>query len=73
MWAKLREKIELEDSTPLVDEVFLECTQRTATVDEETIRTTTEMFRRMTTSNVKKLSKRKRVAVLTRFRLGVMP
>ena len=33
-----------EDPTPLTDEVHLGCTQRAATVDEETIRTKTEMF-----------------------------
>ena len=63
MWANLQKKFELEDPTPL-DQVYLGCTQRAATVDEETIRTTTEMFHRSTVSNGKELSKRKQVTIL---------
>ena len=54
LWGlNLRKKIDLEDPTPLIDQVFLRCTQRAATNNEETIRTKTEMFQRTTTSNVK--------------------
>ena len=52
MWAKLCQKIDLEDPTKLIDQVFLGCTHREATIDEGTIRTKTERFQRITTSNV---------------------
>ena len=48
--AKLRKKIDLEDASPLVDQVFLGCSQRAATVDEESIKTKTELFQINTTS-----------------------
>ena len=44
MWARLPKKIELEEQTTLVNQVYFGCAQRAATVDEETIRTNTEMF-----------------------------
>ena len=59
MWASLRKKIELGDFTPLVDQVQLECTQRSETVDEETIRTNTDIFHRNTTSNVEETPTKK--------------
>ena len=37
--AKLRKMSDLEDPTPSIDQVYLGCTRRAATVDEETIRT----------------------------------
>ena len=46
MWATLRKMIELEDPTPSIDDAFLECILRAATVDEDSIKTTTEMIRR---------------------------
>ena len=69
MRANLHKKFELEDPTTL-DQVYLGCTQRAATVDEETIRTTTEMFHRITVSNVKEFSKVKQVTILKKFRHG---
>ena len=58
MWAILRKNIELEDPIPLVDQVYLVCTQRAATVDEEAIRTQTEMFQINTTANVEETFKK---------------
>ena len=52
MWARLRKKIDLEDRTPLVDEYNLGCTQRVATVDEESFKTKTDLFQIITASNV---------------------
>ena len=49
--ARLRKVIDLEDPTPIVDQTHLGCTQSAATIDEDTIRTKTEVFQRMTTSN----------------------
>ena len=46
MWARLQKKIELEEQTTLVNQVYFGRVQRAATVDEETIRTNTEIFSR---------------------------
>ena len=54
-WARERKEIELEDPIPLVDQVFLGCTLRTDTVDEETIRTKTEMLPTNTTSSMEQI------------------
>ena len=51
-WTKLCPKIDLEDPTKLIDQENLGCTHREATIDEGTIRTKTERFQRITTSNV---------------------
>ena len=48
----VQKEIELGDPTPRVDQVYLGCTQSAATVDEEPIRTKTEMIQMITTSNV---------------------
>ena len=45
MWATLRKTIDFEGSTPPIDQVYLGCTQRAATVAEETTSTNTDMFR----------------------------
>ena len=58
MWARLRKKTEFEDPTPLVDHVYVVCTQRAATVDEETIKTNTEVFQIITRSNVEETLKK---------------
>ena len=51
-WAEMRKKIDLEEPTPLIDQVDVGCTQRAATVDEETITTKTELLQNITTSHV---------------------
>ena len=51
-WANLREKIHLEDPTPLIHQIYLGCSQRAATVDEEPINAKTDLFERITTSSV---------------------
>ena len=57
MWATLRKKIQLEDPSPLVDQENLGSNKKTGTVDEETMRTHTEMLQTITTSNVERTSK----------------
>ena len=52
MWKTLKEKMELEPSTPLVDQVYLGCNQREADVDEELIATKADLFKRITTTSV---------------------
>ena len=52
MWSSCRMKNEPADPTSPVYQVHLGCIQRAATVDEETIRTKTEMFQIITTSYV---------------------
>ena len=61
MWAKLCPKIDLEDPTKVIDQVYLGCTHREATIDEETMRTKTERFQRITTSNVEETPNTKTV------------
>ena len=59
MWAMLRKKIDLEDHTPIVDQVNLGCTQRAATIVKESINAKTNLFQRITTSTVDGTSTRK--------------
>ena len=42
----------LEHFTPVVDQINLGCTQRAATIDEESIKAKTDLFQIFTTSNV---------------------
>ena len=51
--------MEFEEPTPLIDQVYLGCLRRGATVDEQTIRTNTESFRRIATSNVEDTHQKK--------------
>ena len=59
VWAKLRQKIDLQDPTPSIGQVYLGCTQRAAMIDEETIRTRTEMLQRTTPSTADEVPKKK--------------
>ena len=52
--------LELKDPTPLVNQVYWRCGERAATVDEETMRTKSEMFQMSTTSNVEEIYKKKK-------------
>ena len=52
MWKTLRRRMDLEPSTPLVDQVYLGCNQRDAEIDEELISTKAELFKRITTTSV---------------------
>ena len=55
---KVIEQIDLEDRTPPFVQVYLGCTQGAAAIDEETIRIQTEMFQRITTSNVEEATRK---------------
>ena len=71
--ARLRKVIDLEDPTPLVDQTYLGCTQSAATIDEDTIRTNTKVFQRMTKSNQEgALQKGNKSEYSKRFRHGFM-
>ena len=48
MWAKLRNKLDVEHPTPLIDQVYAECTQRAAAVDDDAVRAKTGIFHRIT-------------------------
>ena len=61
IWATLRKNIDLDDTTPLVDLVYLGCTQRAATIDEASIKAKTELFQIITTSDVDETPRGKRV------------
>ena len=59
MWARLRKKIDVEDPAPLTGQVYLVYTQWPATNDEESIKAKTDLFQRITTSNVHETLTRK--------------
>ena len=64
IWAKLRKKIDSDDPTPLIDLVYLGCTQRAATIDEASIKAKTELFPIITTSDVDETLRGKRLTSL---------
>ena len=49
MWQILRQDLDLEDPTPSLDRTYLGCTQGEAEVDHEGVRSTADLFRRITT------------------------
>ena len=49
----LEDKIDLEGPTPLVDQVYLGCSQRSSEVNEELIASKADFLKRITTSRVK--------------------
>ena len=53
MWKRLENKIDLEGPTPIMNQVYLGCSQRPAEVDEQIIASKAEFFKRITTSRVK--------------------
>ena len=53
MWKRLEKKIDLEGPTPIMNQVYLGCSQRPAEVDEELIASKAEFLKRITTSRVK--------------------
>ena len=43
-------EIDLEDSTPLIDQVYLGCTQKDVLVHLQTVQSQTELFRKLVTT-----------------------
>ena len=43
MWKILQKEFDLEDPTPSVDQMYMECTQREATVDPKAVQFNTEI------------------------------
>ena len=52
MWRTLRMRLGLEELTPLLDDVYLGCTQRAAAVADSMVSAKTELFQRIATSSV---------------------
>ena len=48
-WKSLQKDIGLENPTPLMNQVFLGCTQKEATVDDQAVQSKTEWFKKLTT------------------------
>ena len=50
MWKILQKEIDIEDPTPLIDHVYLGCTQREAKVDLHAVQSQTGLFKKLTTT-----------------------
>ena len=50
MWKILQIKIDIEDPTPFIDQVYLSCTQREAKVDPRAVHSKNELFNKLTTT-----------------------
>ena len=46
MWKNLQKDIDPEDPTPLINQVYLGCTQREAKADRQAVRSKTELFKK---------------------------
>ena len=47
-----RKEVDLEDPTPLLNEIFFGCTQREAEVDHHAVQAKADLFRRITSTEV---------------------
>ena len=56
LWKTLQEKIDHVCPTPLIDQVYLGCTQREAKVDPQAVQSNTELFKQQTTTREEKAS-----------------
>ena len=65
--AKLRKKIELADPRPVIDQVYLECTQRAATFYEERSELRPRRVKESQPQMWKKCSRRKRLTTIEKF------
>ena len=50
MWTILQKEIDLEYPTPVIDQVYLGCTQREAMVDPQAVHSETDLFKKLTTT-----------------------
>ena len=50
MWTILQKEIDLEYPTPVVDQVYLGCTQREAMVVPQAVHSETDVFKKLTTT-----------------------
>ena len=49
MWNNQQHEIDLEDPMPLIDQVYLGCSQREAMVDPQAVHSETDLFKQLTT------------------------
>ena len=50
MWKTRHKEVNLEDPTPLIDPLYLGCTERDAKVDPQAVQSKTELFKKLTTT-----------------------
>ena len=50
IWKIRQKEVDLEDPTPLIDQVYWGYTQRSAKVDPQAVQSKTELFKKLTTT-----------------------